>query len=101
MNAHKIEVIEAFFRIRFGNPKVQASYFEDWKNRFAGLDESLIPSQMDIASRRAFGKATGRRYAIIKYNYDVDPVFSIVDLKTGIETSETDFSKTMAFLREL
>tara|TARA_R100001530_G_scaffold59556_1_gene43149 strand:+ start:189 stop:506 length:318 start_codon:yes stop_codon:yes gene_type:complete len=100
MSEHKKEVIEAFFRIRFGNPDSQTSYFEEWKDRFLGLDESQIPSQMDFASRRAWGKATGLRYAIIRYNYTEDPVFSIVDLKTGIETTETDFSKSKELIRK-
>ena len=48
---------------------------------------------MDIASRRAWGKVTGLKYGLIKYNYDVDPVFEVVDLKTGLTTKETAFIK--------
>ena len=87
--------IRAFFECRFGNPDNNESYFEEWCGRFAGLDcDSLIPHQMDFASRRAWGKVTGLKYGLIKYNYTRDPVFEVVDLKTGFTTSEAAFLKT-------
>ena len=93
MNTHRTEVIEAFFRIRFGDPDSQASYYEEWKNRFIGLDASLIPTQMDRASKRAWGRATGLRYAIMRFNYTEDPVFVVVDLKTGLESTESSLDR--------
>ena len=48
---------------------------------------------MDLSSRRTWGRVTGRRYALLKYNYDVDPVFEVVDLKTGLTTKETEYIK--------
>ena len=48
---------------------------------------------MDYASLRAWGKVTGLKYGLIKYNYDIDPVFEVVDLKTGFTTSEAAFVK--------
>ena len=46
---------------------------------------------MDYASRRAWGKVTGLKYGLIKYNYTIDPVFEVVDLKTGLTTTQTAF----------
>jgi len=90
----KDDLIKAWFESRFGNPDNNSSYYEEWKSRFAGLScDSLIPIDMDFSSRRAWGRVTGRSYAIVKYNYDVDPVFEIVDLKTGLTTKETEFLK--------
>ena len=69
-------------------------YFDEWRRRFAGLEcETQIPVQMDLSSRRAWGRVTGRRYAVIKYNYSEDPVFEVVDLRTGLTSKETDFLK--------
>jgi len=87
-----IHLVRAFFVSRFGNPDTDPQYFNEWVSRFAGLDcASLIPHQMDFESRRHWGKVTGLKYALIKYNYDVDPVFEVVDLKTGLATKQTAF----------
>mgnify|MGYP003152748146 CR=1 FL=1 len=84
--------IRAFFVSRFGNPDTDPSYFNEWVSRFAGLDcDSLIPHQMDYQSRRVWGKVTGLKYGLIKYNYTIDPVFEVVDLKTGLTTTQTAF----------
>ena len=89
-----IHLVRAFFVSRFGNPDTQTQYYQEWVDRFAVLDcDSLIPHQMDIQSRIAWGKVTGLKYALIKYNYDVDPVFEVVDLETGLTTSQTAFIK--------
>ena len=93
MRKHDDQVTE-WFNSSFGNPDSNASYYEEWLGRFAGLEcESLIPIQMDLSSRRTWGRVTGRRYALLKYNYDVDPVFEVVDLKTGLTTKETEYIK--------
>ena len=90
-------LVRKWFEHRFGNPDTNESYYKEWCGRFAGLScESLIPIQMDFGSRRAWGRVTGRRYAIVKYNYDVDPVFEVVDLKTGLTSKETDFLREEA-----
>ena len=84
--------IRAFFECRFGNPDNDTHYFNEWVSRFTSLDcDSLIPHQMDIQSRRAWGKITGLKYGLIKYNYTIDPVFEVVDLKTGLTTKQTAF----------
>ena len=88
----KHDLITAWLKERFDCK--DENYFDEWRARFAGLDcETQIPHQMDLSSRRAWGRVTGRRYAIIKYNYDVDPVFEVVDLKTGLTTKETEYIK--------
>ena len=88
----KHDLVTAWLKERFDTH--DELYFDEWRARFAGLDcESQIPHQMDYDSRMAWGRVTGRRYAIIKYNYDVDPVFEVVDLRTGLSTKETDFLK--------
>ena len=70
---------------------VDKSYEEEWRNRFAGLEcETQIPWQMDVQSRRVWGKVTGNRYGLIKYNYDVNPVFAVVDLHTGLVVGTTE-----------
>ena len=101
MNGKKMEVIREFYAIRFGDPASDTHYFEQWVNRFRGLENGQIPIQMDLSSRRAYGKASGLRYAVIKYNYTQDPVFSIVDLKTGLESNETSFSKAELMLDKI
>ena len=96
----KDDLVREWFQHRFGNPDTNKSYYKEWCGRFAGLDcDSLIPIQMDLSSRRAWGRVTGRRYALVKYNYDVDPVFAVIDLKTGMESNETDFSKMEEILK--
>ena len=84
--------IESWLKERFNLNDER--YFDQWRARFAGLEcDTQIPHQMDLSSRRAWGRVTGRRYAVIKYNYDVDPVFEVVDLRTGLTSKETDFLK--------
>ena len=86
--------VRAFFESRFGNPDTDPTYFNEWVSRFTSLEcDSLIPHQMDIGSRQAWGRVTGLKYAVIKYNYDIDPVFEVVDLETGMTTSQTAFIK--------
>tara|TARA_Y100000361_G_C11097592_1_gene310026 strand:- start:5 stop:280 length:276 start_codon:yes stop_codon:yes gene_type:complete len=76
------DAVELWLKERFG--RTEGYYAQEWRDRFAGLGcETLIPWQMDLQSRRAWGKVTGRKYGLIKYNYDVDPVYVVVDLSTG------------------
>tara|TARA_R110002020_G_scaffold468289_1_gene692448 strand:- start:42 stop:338 length:297 start_codon:yes stop_codon:yes gene_type:complete len=74
--------IETFISERFGTG--DKIYADEWRIRFGVLDcETQIPWQMDLQSRRVWGKVTGRKYGLIKYNYSEDPVYVIVDLTTG------------------
>ena len=75
------EHVEQFISKRFGN--TEGYYAEEWRNRFRGLDDNLIPHQMDNTSRRAWGKGTGNRYGLVKYDYGPNPTLVVVDLKTG------------------
>lgn len=76
------EHVEEFIAQRFG--RTEGYYAQEWRERFAGLDcESLIPWQMDNQSRRVWGKVTGRKYALVKHNYDVNPTFTVINLVTG------------------
>tara|TARA_R100000458_G_scaffold22418_1_gene20094 strand:+ start:575 stop:850 length:276 start_codon:yes stop_codon:yes gene_type:complete len=84
--------VEEFVKARFG--RTEGYYAQEWRDRFAGLGcETLIPWQMDLQSRRVWGKVTGRKYGLIKYNYDIDPVYVVVDLTTGDVISSTGDKK--------
>lgn len=84
--------VEEFVEARFG--RTEGYYAQEWRDRLAGLEcETLIPWQMDLQSRRVWGKVTGRKYGLIKYNYSEDPVYVIVDLSTGDVISSTGDKK--------
>tara|TARA_R100001443_G_scaffold60224_1_gene70607 strand:- start:392 stop:697 length:306 start_codon:yes stop_codon:yes gene_type:complete len=81
--------VEKWIEARFG--LYDESYAQQWRDRFAGLEcETQIPWQMDVQSRKVWGRVTGNRYGLIKYNYDVNPVFAVVDLHTGLVVGTTE-----------
>jgi len=82
------DLITAWLEKRFGS--YDESYGKQWQDRFAGLEcETLIPWQMDRQSRIAWGKVTGRKYGLVRYNFQWNPTFGVIDLTTGKEIGQT------------